>query len=127
MPTINGKVESVRKDGMGFKVDGQWYGSATKLDSKLWKAEVEFETDGKNIIGDVKTTAAAAPAGGFKKGGFSGGGFKKDPETDARICRQNALTNAVNLAAIYGPDKATVGAVLKVAREFANWTINGDN
>ena len=126
MPTINGKVESVRKDGMGFKVDGQWYGSATKLDVK-WKSEVAFETDGQNIIGSVKVTGADAPAGGFKKGGFSGGGFKKDPETDARICRQNALTNAVNLAAIYGPDKATVGAILKVAREFANWTINGDS
>lgn len=125
MTIITGKVESARKDHQGFKVDGKWY-SCFPSDCPKWKQEVSFETDGKNAT-NIKVTASA-PSGGF--GGRSGGGFKKDPETDARICRQNALTNAVNLAMASlasGGSKPAISDILNVAKQFSNWTLNGDN
>ena len=45
--------------------------------------------------GDGKVSTIPSPAS--KSTGYSGGGYKEDPEKQAAIIRQNALTNATNL------------------------------
>lgn len=98
-------VESVSRDGKKLKIDGHWY-SAFSVDSlsganagdTVSFSYVEKESGGvvyKNIRGKVTIHTSAPTAAG---GGKGGGGYSRseDPETARRICRQNALTNAVN-------------------------------
>ena len=60
----------------------------------------------------------------------SGGNFNQpNPDRDARICRQNALTNAVNYfnnSASITNEIATPKEIISLAEELSDWTCNGE-
>ena len=74
--------------------------------------------------GDVKEVKAQAQQANQQMGEFFGGGGKKSPDTEARICRQNALTAAASLYA--SGEKWAEEDVLATAKLFSEWTITGD-
>ena len=76
MPTITGKVESMRRDKKGVKVNGEWYSSFNAISGVEWKDEVEFEFEQKgrynNIKGAVRKLGSGG--GGSNSGKYSGSG-----------------------------------------------------
>ena len=129
---IKGKVKSIRKDKMAFALENPsnpekpvWYDVDSPTDVERG-AEVSFSFEeytnargykAKKVSGAVSVTSAAPAKPGFgaKKA------FGKSPDEQKRICRQNALTNAVTLAAAKG-GAASISDILKVAQSFADWT-----
>lgn len=76
MSTITGKVESMRRDKKGVKVNGEWYSSFNPISGVEWKDEVEFEFEQKgrynNIKGAVRKLGSGG--GGNNSGQYSGAG-----------------------------------------------------
>jgi hypothetical protein len=133
MQTVTGKVESMRQDRKGIKVNGEWYAAfaSSQLKGIEWKDEVTFqvattEKNGKtykNIKGDVEkagggsstTAPSASPAV------MAAAAVWPQP-VDARsrsIIRQNSMSNAVKYAAAFMQDGgASPDDVVAVARVF---------
>lgn len=76
MSKVTGKVESMRRDRKGVKVDGQWYSSFSPITDVEWKDEVEFEYEQKGKYANIKGTVRklASSGGSGNSGGNAGRG-----------------------------------------------------
>lgn len=126
MSTLEGLVESVRKDGRGFKFeDGNWYSSYNPLPKDVQrgvKVRFDFAQKGqyKNIQGNVQVLGGM-PQAQDSGGTASGGMLPVSLDRQRAIIRQNALTNAVNYFAQFTTEP-TPDDVLEVAKQFEAYT-----
>lgn len=104
--TVKGKLGSYDKDG--------------KTNWTIERARVLDERG----AGEVKEVQQQADKANQQMDTFFGGGGKKSSDTEARICRQNALSASVALYA--SGSKWNEEDVLRTAELFSRWTITGD-
>ena len=132
----NSKIVSIEPKGSFETKFGTMYSHHIKLENGD-EGQVNSKTEEPNFkIGDDFDYSITESQYGFKikreYPNFSGGGggsFKSNPDRDARICRQNALTNAVNYfnANVNVTNEiATPKDIIELAEEFSNWTCNGE-
>jgi len=130
MNRVNGVVKAVGNNGKTFCMDqeGQdvWFGCFKPEQmgglAKGNSVTFTYKTNGKynNVQGNVKVTAGSAPAAAPQASG--GSSFSLNISREESICRQNALTNAVNFVStdkdsVYSPHE-----VIEVAMQFAEYT-----
>lgn len=121
--SMTGVVQSVRKDGKGFKINEVWYSGYTpdELNGARKGDTVTFsyteKGQYKNLVKDsVVVTASGGGGGGSGSGGgggYSGGGDKQFRSV-AELNRIDALRLAVETVKD-GDDKARVKSILKLA------------
>lgn len=131
MYKVTGVIAALARNGKGFKVGEVWYNvySAADLGDVKKGDTVEFDfvarNDFKNVQGAVRIKDAA-PAAAPSTSGATGGWRGKDPEVQAAIIRQNALTAAVNYVLGTKTAKVSPADVIQVARQFEAYTSGRD-
>lgn len=144
-----GYIKAVRKDGKGFQLDdGNWYGvfAAAQLKANkgdyvefAYKSVIKNGNEYRNVQGVVSgTSVGSVSSGGSMREipeGNNSGGQSCSPlmlpvmlARERAIIRQNALTNAVNLASVCQmarDGKVSAETVINLAREFEAYT-SGD-
>ena len=125
----NSKVESIEPKGNFETKFGVMYSFHIKFENGD-EGQINSKTEEpKFSIGEEMTYLLTESEWGNKikrVTNFSGGGNfnQPNPDRDARICRQNALTNATNLA-VAGEIQSTPENIIEVAKQLSNWTCNG--
>lgn len=137
MALVTGQVEQVSTNfgKFGIKINGSWYN--TKLEWMSGKPTpvagdtVTFDDGGKTYIKGLKigVAGAVAPVAAVSKAISSPSRMGSFPigVTDGQrsICRQNALTNAINYVSNIGSHDAaedTVGYIIEIAKRFEAYT-----
>jgi len=135
MAIVTGTVESfgTKWDKYSILVNGTWY--STKMEYSTCKPVkgdvVEFDDGGAKYTQKMKIVSAGGGASESPNPSATGGGAKKGgfpmavDDTYRSINRQNALTNACNVA-IYNckcsEGTATARSIIELAREFEAYT-----
>jgi len=86
------------------------------------KSEEVTEKLTPDKLQEIATTIASTPTKSY-------GGYKEDPDKQAAIIRQNALTNATNLVIakdVNGISEGMIKSILSVAIQFAKFTSGED-
>jgi hypothetical protein len=129
MGSVTGKIQTVRKDRKGCKIDDVWY-SAYKPEEMngaqrgdTVTLEYKEKGDFKNIVSVtvVETAPKGGGGGGYSKGGGGGAQFRSVPELN----RIDALKLAVDVTAGDADTKERVKHVLKLVPVFVNIIENG--
>ena len=131
----NSKIESIELKSDFETKFGTMYSHHIKFENGD-EGQINTKTSEPNFkVGDSMDYEITETQYGFKvKRAYmqnnSGGGFNQpNPDRDARICRQNALTNAVsyyNTCSGITNEVATPKEIIELAEEFSNWTCNGE-
>jgi len=123
----NGTWESKYGTFYKFEVDfengdGGEYSSKSQTQNKFVMGQEAYYTiEGEGKFKKVKPAQAPdAPQQGSYKGGY-----QKSPETEARIARMNALTNAVNYVLAKGQTELGELEIMQTAKAFEDFIMNG--
>lgn len=96
MSTVKGKIESMRRDRKGIKVDGEWYSSFREINSVEWKDEVEFEYEQKGRYRNIQGAVRKLGSGGG--GSYSGNDNRSGGRSNSFSSVGVELGHAANLA-----------------------------
>ena len=124
----NGTWESKYGTFYKFEVDfengdGGEYSSKTQTQTKFVQGQEAYYTiEGEGRFKKVKPAQAPDQANSYQ-GKSNGNSYGKSPETEQRIARMNALTNATNWAMSKGT--ANELDILLLAKGFEDFIMNG--